>query len=190
MVGSLYLASICPFSRLQASEVTEGTLPAMMPLVPVDTGVPKGNRLPCHGLTTQPHPSQWPSLFPQYYWQHQPMLTQIAPAKKPCSQVCPGTRRNYHLIRPSSLKSMGEHPPAPNSAGGQGGEAERTCLAPSQPLPEEGGRGKSPPTHLRKPFIAAHSNPRLPRRRKRLLPSPVASWSVVFPLLHFFILME
>lgn len=123
-------------------------------------------------------------MFLQYYWPHQPVLAQAETGRKPRSQVCPGTwgsqsAEPYLTIFPGGSRraSACPQPPHCRTTGRRGGK-------PCAWLPPSFSRIKAaadraPPAHLHKPFIAAPSNPRLPRRKK---PTAIACG---FPVCRF-----
>lgn len=89
MGGGLYLACICPFSRLQVSDLREPTQPRC-PRSLWTRRYPKATGCLSHDLT-----ASWVALLvPSALLAAPAVLTQVETAKKSSSQVCPGTRRN------------------------------------------------------------------------------------------------
>ena len=90
MGGGLYLAPICPFSRLRASDLRAPTQPRC-PRSLWTQWYPKATGHLTHDVT-----ACWVALLvPSVLLAAPAVLTQVETAKKPSSQVCPGTQRNY-----------------------------------------------------------------------------------------------
>lgn len=109
----------------------------------------------------------------------QPGVSWNTKEPEPYRTIFPGGRQQGNICQPPATQARTT---ADTRSHGSG------CLPAARSRIQAVG-GRAPPTHLHKPFIAAHSNPRLPRRKK---PTAIASGFLVcrfsFSFL-FFILM-